>query len=317
MVTKGWLFLLVGWFCACTPAPQTPLVMGTVQWIGSEPLFLARELHLFPSNSIHLVEYTSSEQLRRAFRNGAIDVGVESLEEVLNLERRGQSPRVVMVLDSSHGADCLVARPELRSLAALRGKRVATEQILLSAHLLHRALEQTGMQAADVEQVIIPLDSLVEAWRQGEVDAVVTFEPYCRQLVKEGAHILFDSSRIPGEIVDVLVVRERFLREHPEQVDALVRGWFAALEQLRIFPFESAALMAPRLGLDAQQFLDASSGVRYVSAREQRALLAGAEPRLRESLRQVAARLQKEHLASEPQPIEHLIDASSILRITP
>lgn len=312
-----WVGLLALGLSACTPAPQPPLVVGTVPWVGSEPFFLARELKLYPSESIHLVEYTSSEQLVRAFRNGALDAAAVSLEEILNLDLLEQRPRVVLVLDSSHGADCLVARREVESLAGLRGKRVATENSLLSSFVLHRALERGGIPPDAVQRVFSTLEAQVEAWTHGEVSAVVTFEPYCRRLVELGGHVLFDSSRMPGEIVDVLVVREQYLQQNPGQVDALLRGWFAALAHFRIHPLEDARRMAPRLRLEPRQFLEALEGIRYVGKAGQRELLTGEAPKLLGNLDQLGGMMRQQRLLPEVKGGRHLIDASPLLRVSP
>jgi NitT/TauT family transport system substrate-binding protein len=133
---RGWsrvlVLLALGW-AACAPAPRTPLVVGTVPWVGTEPLFLARELGLF-DGPIHLAEYINSEHEIRAFQNGLIDAAAVTLDEVLNLDRLQQQAHVVLVLDASHGADCVVAQPTVTSVAELRGRKVATEEVTLPTY---------------------------------------------------------------------------------------------------------------------------------------------------------------------------------------
>jgi NitT/TauT family transport system substrate-binding protein len=293
-------------------------MVGAVPWAGSEPLFLARERGLMPSEHLRLVEFVDSADMIRAFRNGALDAVALTLEEALRLEALGLEPRVVLVLDASHGADCVVARPEVKTLAELQGRRVALEHMALGLYMLGRALEGVGLRPEDVRRVPTRLDSHLEVYQRGEVDAVVTFEPTCQQLVDAGAHVLFDSSRIPEEILDVLVVRKSYLAANPERIDVLLRGWFSALDYHGAYPDEAERLMAPRLGIPPQQLRKALAGVRLLDARWQREQLTGPAPRLRETLERLRAVMSKDGLLpARPREDSLLLDASSLLRVAP
>jgi NitT/TauT family transport system substrate-binding protein len=284
--------------------------------VGTEPLFLARESGLF-DGSIHLAEYLNSEHELRAFHNGVIDAAAVTLEEVLNLDHLGQQAQVVLVMDASQGADCVVARPEVKSLAELRGRRVASEDVMLPTYMLHRALGQVGLRPEDVQRVFQGPDQLEGALRRGEVDAAVAYEPYCHRLVAAGGHVLFDSSQIPQEIVDVLVVRRRFLQENPAQVDVLLRGWFAALDLLRQHPAESARRMGARVEMNEGQLLKALQGVSHPSAHEQHALLSGERPSLDDTVERLGAVMVQQHALSALPSGKSIIDAASLLRVSP
>jgi NitT/TauT family transport system substrate-binding protein len=316
----SWLLAALLLLCACTQPPEPRLRLGTTPWPGNEPLFLGQKLGLLPTERLHLVEYVSSAQLMRAFRNGAIDAVSTTLEEVLSLEQLGHEPKVVLVLDSSHGADCVMARPDMESLSALQGRRISSEESLLGMYMLTRVLEQAGLRREDVRLDIRPLETHVAAWQRGELDAVVTFEPYCQQLASVGARRLFDSSRIPGEIVDVVVVRKEFLDAWPRHVDALLRGWFATLAWKQQHPQEAMQRMAGRLGLDPQRFQEAMSGVRLMDERAQHAQLTGAQPGLRETLERMGELLRHHQLLPGiPGRTEssQLVDAAPLRRVSP
>ncbi|HEX8822262.1 MAG TPA: ABC transporter substrate-binding protein [Archangium sp.] len=302
---------------ACTPAPQAPLRVGTVPWPGYEPLFLARELGLFPAQRVHLVEYVTSAQSVRAFRNGAIDAIAASLEEALLFDELGHEPRVVLVFDASHGADCLMTRPEVAGLSALKGRRVGSEDSMLGLYMLNRALQETGLRREDVRLEFSPLETHVEAYQRGELDAVVTYEPYCQQLADVGARRLFDSKNIPGEVVDVLVVRQSVLEAHPEQVDALLRGWFAALAWTREHPQEGVRRMARRLDLDAGRFQETLSGLQLMGEHEQHAQLTGPRPRLYDSIERLGELLRHHQLLRKQPEASRLLDDGPLLRVSP
>ena len=103
--------------------PETALRIGTNVWIGSEPLYLARELGRLDPASVQLVEYPSASEVLRAYRNEAIDGMVISLDELFGLAADGFQPRIILVVDVSSGADVVVGRVECARCAISRASR--------------------------------------------------------------------------------------------------------------------------------------------------------------------------------------------------
>src|SRR3954464_3736313 len=134
----------------CMREPESALRIGTNVWIGSEPLYLARELGRLDPNVVQLVEYPSAGEVLRAYRNQAIDGMVISLDELFGLAADGLQPRVILVVDVSNGADAVVGRRGMRSMRDLKGKSIAVESSALGAFVLSRALALSGMQPGDV-----------------------------------------------------------------------------------------------------------------------------------------------------------------------
>ena len=64
------------------------------------------------------------------------------------------------------------------------------------------------MSPKDIKIVFLGVSEHERAFKNGKVDAVVTFGSARTKLLAAGAKQLFDSSQIPGEIVDVLIVSE-------------------------------------------------------------------------------------------------------------
>src|SRR4029434_8349004 len=93
------LVVLVLALSACTREREPPLRIGTNVWIGSEPLYLARDLQYFDRDAVQLVEYHSASEVSRAFRNQAIDGMVISLDELFVLAVDELQPKVVVVVD--------------------------------------------------------------------------------------------------------------------------------------------------------------------------------------------------------------------------
>ena len=265
---------------ACMRNAEPPLRIGTNVWIGSEPLYLARELGHFDPKTIQLVEYPSASEVLRAFRNQAIDGMVISLDELFGLAVDGLQPRIVLVADVSHGADVVVGRSDMKGMPDLKGRRVAVESGALGAYVLSRALALNGMQAGDVEIVHLESNEQPNAFRNGLVDAAVTFDPYRTQLLKAGATTLFDSTRIPGEIVDLIAVRENVLADRADALQALLAGWFKAIDYLEREPQDAARRMGVRQQATGEQFLESLRGLHIPSREENLKMLGGTKPEI-------------------------------------
>src|SRR3954465_6811622 len=128
----------------CMREPEPALRIGTNVWVGSEPLYLARELGYLDPGTVQLVEYPSASEVLRAYRNQAIDGMVISLDELFGLAVDGLQPRIILVVDVSHGADAVVGRQNMRTMNDLKGKRIAVESGALGAFVLSRALTLNG-----------------------------------------------------------------------------------------------------------------------------------------------------------------------------
>jgi len=223
--------------------PEPALRIGTNVWIGCEPFYLARELGRLDPGAVQLVEYPSASEVHRAYRNQAIDGMVISLDELLGLAADGLQPRIILVVDVSHGADVVVGRRGMRTMRDLKGKPVAVESSALGAFVLSRALALNGMQASDVTVVHLESNEQPSAFEKGQVDGAVTFDPYRAQFLRAGAKTLFDSTQIPGEIVDLLAVRATVIEKQPKAIQTLLIGWFGAIDYMKSDPKDAARRM--------------------------------------------------------------------------
>ena len=301
----------------CAREPESVLRIGTNVWIGSEPLYLARELGTLDPKAVQLVEYPSASEVLRAFRNEAIDGMVISLDELFGLAADGLQPRIILVVDVSHGADAVVGRPGMRTMKDLKGKRVAVESGALGAFVLSRALALSGMQARDVK--VVPLESNEQpgAFVKGQVDAAVTFDPYRDQLLRAGARTLFDSTQIPGEIVDLVAVRASVLDQQPKAVQALLSGWLAAIDYLRREPQDAARRMGIRQQTTGEQFLKALKGLHIPSREENLKMLGGVQPELVVSGRRLMALMLEARLLRAPLEIEGVLAPGPLASLRP
>jgi NitT/TauT family transport system substrate-binding protein len=239
---------------------------------------------------------------------------VISLDELFGLAVDGLQPRVILVVDVSHGADVVVGRRGMRSMRDLKDKSVAVEGGALGAFVLSRALAVNGMQPSDVNVVHLESNEQPSAFEKGQLDGAVTFDPYRAQFLKAGAVTLFDSTQIPGEIVDLLAVRASVVEQRPIALKGprrLVRC--ARLHETRAEG--SSAAHGIRQQTTAEQFLEDQQGLQIPSREENLRMLGGAKPELAVTGRRLMAlmldaKLLRSDLEIEavlaPKPLERL-----------
>ncbi|MEO8751639.1 MAG: ABC transporter substrate-binding protein [Casimicrobiaceae bacterium] len=308
------LLLLLG---GCARDPESALRIGTNVWIGSEPLYLARELGQLDPKVVQLVEYPSASEVLRAYRNQAIDGMVISLDELFSLAADGLEPRIILVVDVSNGADVVVGRRGMRSMKDLQGKAVAVESGALGAFMLSRALALNGMQPGDVNVVHLESNEQPTAFEAGQVDGAVTFDPYRAQFLRSGASTLFDSRQIPGEIVDLVAVRASAFDTKPKAIQSLLAGWFRAIDYVRSDPKDAARRMGIRQQTTGEQFLQAQQGLHIPSREENLRLLGGDKPELAVAGRRLMSLMLDAKLLSKSVKMEEVLAPGPLAGLPP
>lgn len=298
------LFALVG----CVKEPPPPLRVGTNVWPGYETLYLARSLGYYDRTPIRLVDYPSGTEQVRAYRNGEIEAAGISLDQALVLAATEPNVRIVTVMDFSAGGDAILGKPNIKNLLDLKGRRVGVESTALGAFVITRALGKVGLSPKDVQIVPLQVSEHERAFKQGKIDAVVTFGPPMTKLLATGAKILFDSRQIPGEIVDVLIVRSSAIQNQPDTVQALINGRFRALDYLQSHPQDAASRIAPRTGVTPSQFLQSLAGLSQPNLQENQRLLSKDDPTLLNSINLLAKVMLENNLLPKPVDTTPLLD---------
>ncbi len=283
--------------------------IGTNVWPGYEPFYLAQSLEGWDKgNKIQLVEYATATEVLRAFRNKTIEAAALTLDEALLLRESKMPIQIVLVTDISNGGDVIMATPDIQTFSDIKGKRVGVEGGALGAYVLTRALEVHGLALEDIQIIHVGVDAHESVYRQGKVDAVVTFEPVRTKLKNLGAQEIFSSREIPGEVVDVLVVHDDYLAKSPERVRTLIKGWYNALTYLKKQPELAAKVIAQRLKVTPQEALDSFEGLHLPSLAETRKLLGGVEPKLNPVLQRMQKTMLEQELLIDSVSLDKLLN---------
>lgn len=232
---------------ACS-APHPILRLGSIVFPGYELIFLARELGLLDDQQVRLIEMPSSTSTLRALAVGQLEAANLTLDEFISARADGMDLRVLAVLDVSAGADAVFSRGPME-LSALAGKRVAVEDGAVGGIVLAALLEAARLHPQQIRKQTTTQANTAADFIQGRADVVVTAEPWVSQIEAAGGHRLFDSTRMPGRIVDVLVAHQSAITHQPEALQGLLQAHFAGLAHLRAQPEDASRRMAARLQL--------------------------------------------------------------------
>ena len=283
--------------------------MATNVWPGYELMYVAEREGFFTSDVARMVAMPSATACLQALAAGNVEAAGLTLDEVLTARAENIPLVVVAVLDVSMGADVMLARPEVEGLSDLRGRRIGVEQSAVGAVMLDAILSAGGLRSNDVELVYATVDEHADMYRRGAVDALVTFEPVPVLLRDEPSRRLFDSSMIPGRIIDVLAVRSNVIEQSPLALHRLVDSHFRALRLFQQQPERIKKQLAGRLELDEESVLAAFNGLELPDIKKNHEWLSGEPPLLLESAQTLQEIMLKAQLMSRAAVLDGLIDA--------
>lgn len=295
---------------ACSE-PKPPLRIAINPWPGYEFLYLAEQQQLFKAEGVDvkILQFDSLNDARRAYERGQADGFGGTLVEVLVAREQSQRhPQVVHVADYSNGGDMLIAKPGIDNVRQLVGLRVAVEPGTLNTLILARALEQQGLDLAQVTLTSVPQGQMLEALQQGRVDAVVSYPPFSLEILKQPQfQKIFSTREIPGEIIDIVAVDASVLAKRKADVQAMLRGLEAAHHYTRQNPQQAYAIMAARERISPDDFRAAvENDLKLLRAADQAAYF-GPDQRLLRSLQHIQRVLLHSQELTQPTDLNALV----------
>ena len=179
---------------------------------------------------IKLVQINDYVESLNQYTAGKIDGVTSTNMDALTIPAAGgRDSTVVMVGDYSNGNDGVVLKGSSR-LSDIKGRSLNLVQNSVSQYLLSRALESAGLKPASITVVNTSDADIVAAFAAPTTQAVVAWNPQLLEIKKQpGAHEVFDSSKIPGEIEDTLLVSTDVIKANPNLAKALTGIWYETM----------------------------------------------------------------------------------------
>jgi NitT/TauT family transport system substrate-binding protein len=139
----------------------------------------------------------------------------------------GVDSTALIIGDFSNGNDGVVVKGEGKTLKDLKGMDVNLVELSVSHYLLARGLQTVGLSEKDLQVVNTSDADIVAAFATPDVKAVTTWNPLLAEIeATPNVTKVFDSSQIPGEIIDLMVVNSKTLQDNPALGKALTGAWY-------------------------------------------------------------------------------------------
>jgi NitT/TauT family transport system substrate-binding protein len=219
----------------------------------------------------------------------------------------GVDTTALIVGDYSNGNDAVILKGD-GDLASLAGKPVNLVELSVSHYLLARGLDSVGLSEADLAGVINTSDAdMIAAFATSDVQAVVTWNPLVSAILEDpAANKLFDSSDIPGEIIDLLVVNTETLQANPDFGKALVGAWYEVMALMAAGDEEVLTALAEASGTDLAGYKAQLDSTRMFWTPAE-AVAFAQDPALKDTMSNVAEFLFDKGILGEGAPSADLV----------
>lgn len=252
---------------------------GAVLRIGAQPyplyssVYVAYELGYLKEEfdaigaSYEWNEFDSGPLVNEAVAAGEADMGFMADLPAIISKSTGQNIEVVSnVAYGEKGLAVLVgADSKIKSVADLKGKKVAYATGSYAQHLLALLLDKEGLKLDDVQSVNLGAADQPGALANGEVDAIVIWEQYISQLTSDGtAKVLADGTGIKkGNMITYFVTG--YAKEHPLVVQAYIKALNRADDLIKSDPEKAAEAIAKNFGVDKDLMLKILANFTYTT----------------------------------------------------
>ena len=176
---------------------------------------------------IEVVQINDYIESINQYTAGAFDGCVMTNMDALTIPAAGGVDSTALIVgDFSNGNDGIVLKGK-QALSDIKGQQVNLVELSVSHYLLARALDSIGAAEKDLSVINTSDADMVAAWAADDVTSVVTWNPLLSEiLATPDSNKVFDSSQIPGEIIDMMVVNTKTLKANPALGKALTGAWY-------------------------------------------------------------------------------------------
>src|SRR5438270_1041202 len=239
------------------PAQEPKVTIAMSGWTGFAPLTLAEKAGLFKKHGVDVtVKFIPQKDRHLAIASGDVPCAATTVETWIVWNANGVATRQVVQLDKSYGADGMVVRKDVARIADLRGKTVAASAPGTAPYFtLAWFLKKNGLTVKDVKVVNLEPGPAAQAFLAGQNDAAMTYEPYLSSVrEKPGAGKILATTLDYPMIMDTFGCTPKFIQEQPKLVQAMVNGYFDALDMIKHEPKKSFEIMGAAVKQTGDQF---------------------------------------------------------------
>lgn len=230
-------------------------------FIGVAPEYIGIEKGFFKEHGldVQIVEFNNTSESVSAVIAGKADIAGGTLDALMLAadQNRDNMINIIALQDDSEGADGIVAKEGISSVADLKGHTVGVDIGQTSNLLLDHALEENGMTEDDIQLVDMTSSDAGASFISGQIDAAVTWEPYLSNASASGVgSMIYSSAEAPGLILDCLAVSQDSVNaEDSAWITEFIDAFQESLDYINDPANEDDAftIIAGQLGVDKEE----------------------------------------------------------------
>lgn len=238
---REWLLVMVLGACLALPASAAAektsfniawsIYVGWMPWDYADRSGILKKWADKYGIKIKLTQVNDYVESMNQYTAGTFDGCVMTSMDMLTIPAAGGVDSTALIVgDFSNGNDGVVLKGKGKKLEDIKGQKVNLVELSVSHYLLVRALTSVGMRERDLKIVNTSDADVVAAFATPASTAVVTWKPQLAAIIATpDAQLVFDSSKIPGEIMDLMVINTATLNASPKLGKALVGAWYETL----------------------------------------------------------------------------------------
>jgi len=201
------------------------------------------------------LEFPAGPQLLEALAGGSADIGVVGDSPPIFAQAAGKELLYVGVEPPRPDASAVLVRKDspIRSVAELKGRRIAFQKGSSAHYLTVRALEQAGLQLSDVQVSYLTPAEARAAFERGSVDAWTVWDPYYAAAELQGVARALYTGRDAGVNNNAFFLASKaFAAKYPHTILALLEEFSSNDAFLHEQRAEAVALYAAFSGLPSE-----------------------------------------------------------------
>jgi NitT/TauT family transport system substrate-binding protein len=293
-------------------AENTAVTIGISGWTGFAPLVLAKDAGLFAKNGLDVdIKMIPQKDRLLAIGSGAVQCAATTVETYIPWNLSGISIKQILQMDKSYGADGIVARNDITTIADLKGKTVGVDATGTTSYFgLAWILHKNGMTMKDIKVNTLSPDAAAQSFIAGQNDAAMTYEPYLSKVRadKKAGKILATTLDYPM-VMDTLGCTSDWLAKNPAAAKAIVKSYYDALDMIKKEPNKSYAIMGKPEKQSAAEFAESASYLKWADAADNKKFFAG---ELQSFTKDAGDVMLKEGLVKKLPELDKLYDTSFV-----
>ncbi|WTS98007.1 ABC transporter substrate-binding protein [Streptomyces sp. NBC_00096] len=233
--------------------------------VGLQEGLIAKELN---GTTIKPQSFNAGPSEIEALNGGSLDIGFIGPSPSINGYVKSKGSNLRIISGSASGGVKLVVNPDkIKTLDDLKGKKIATPQKgnTQDVAFLNWISEKgwnVDPESGKGDVSVVRTDNKVtpDAFKQGSIDGAWVPEPTASKLVSDGAKVLLDETDLwPDKkfVITNIIVSQKFLKEHADVVEAVLRGTVKTNEWINANPDKAKASANAKLAAEGGKPLDA------------------------------------------------------------